>query len=88
MTCRFRFGYVADMETEALHPITKFRSENDLTLEAFGAMIGVQKAAVSKWESGVSPSPASAIEIDRATNGRVSKSDLRPDLWPREGDAA
>ena len=76
------------METETSHPIARFRSENGMTLEEFGALVGVQKAAVSKWESGAGPSPAKAIEIERATNGRVNKSDLRSDIWPRETVAA
>ena len=62
--------------------IGSYRAANNLTLEAFGALVGVNKSAVSKWEDGVGPSPFKAIEIEEATKGAVSRSDLRPDLWP------
>ena len=58
-----------------------YRERQGLTLEAFGALVGVKKSAVCKWEQGVKPSPASVIEIERATKGEVKRSELRPDLW-------
>jgi len=62
--------------------ISDFRRSKNLTLEQFGHLVGVQKAAVSKWEKGIAgPSPALAIEIEKATNGQLSRWDVRPDLW-------
>ena len=45
---------------------------------------GVTKAAVSRWVRGHRVSAENAIAIERATHGRVTRSDLRPDLWPSE----
>lgn len=40
-------------------------------------------AHVHKVISGkVTPSAALAIAIERATDGAITRSDLRPDLWP------
>lgn len=69
---------------ENLHPIAAYRVRHGLTLEQFGAMVGVEKAAVSKWEDGIGPSPQNAIKIEQVTGGELLKSVLRPDLW---GDA-
>ena len=72
--------------------IRPYREKHGLTLEAFGALVGVKKSAVSKWERGVQPSAVSAILIERVTDGEVRRSQLRPDLWSddtsREGAAA
>jgi transcriptional regulator with XRE-family HTH domain len=77
----FQFRYVAIMETENQHPISRYREAKGLTLEAFGALVGVQKAAVSKWEAGKGPKPSLVIEIERVTGGELPRHELRPDLW-------
>lgn len=73
-----------------INPIKSFRENAGLTLEAFGQRVGVQKAAVSKWENGVPPSPACALRIEEATQGVIPKWQLRPDIWtaPEQGHAA
>lgn len=38
------------------------------------------------WQ-GRRPSPSLAMKIERATGGAVSRSDLRPDIWPAEEEA-
>ena len=50
-------------------------------MEAFGKLVGVQKAAVCKWEAGESPSIESAKAIEEATSGAIMKYLLRPDVW-------
>lgn len=75
----FRDGYLGAMEFE--HPIKKFRKERGLTLDDFGAIVGAQKAAVSKWERGEGPSPAMAVVIEDRTDGAIPRWKLRPDLW-------
>jgi DNA-binding transcriptional regulator YdaS (Cro superfamily) len=71
-----------------MHPIKAFRKDHNLTLEEFGALVGVQKAIVGKWEHGAQPSPRLAKAIEDATKGAISCWQLRPDLWaepaPRE----
>lgn len=57
--------------------------------------IGVSKSYLSQMASGAAPiSPARAVAIERATNGMVTRRDLRPhdwaSIWPElmERDAA
>lgn len=76
------------METDAKHPLEAYRKANGLSQEAFGALIGVQKAAISKVENGQTPSPEMALAIHKVTNGTVSRRILRADLWGDEGEAA
>lgn len=64
------------------HPIAAYRKAHALTLEAFGALVGANKSAVSKWESGQGPAPLTAIKIEDATGGGIPRHALRPDLWP------
>jgi DNA-binding transcriptional regulator YdaS (Cro superfamily) len=70
------------------HPIKVYRKRRNLTLAGMGALIGVGKAAVFKWEHGIRPPPSRAIEIEAATNGELPRWDLRPDLWPPPQEAA
>lgn len=42
--------------------------------------LGVSKAAVSQWLSGVVPIER-CVAIERATNGAVTRRQLRPDDW-------
>ena len=70
------------METCGENPIAAYRAKHALTLSAFGALIGVQKSVVSKWENGQQkPSVENAAAIERATNGELRRHDLRPDVW-------
>jgi DNA-binding transcriptional regulator YdaS (Cro superfamily) len=50
--------------------------------QAMANACGVTQAAVSKWVRGHRVSAESAIAIERATSGRVTRFELRPDLWP------
>ena len=54
-------------------------------------LMGVEKSTVTRWgQKGMAAETAMGIEA--ATKGAISKSDLRPDLWPipasTEGRAA
>lgn len=71
------------MKTKTKHPITEYRERHGLTLEAFGKLVGVQKAAVSKWEDGDGPSVDNAKAIEDATGGAIRRQVLRPDVWER-----
>lgn len=49
------------------------------------ASIGVTQGAVSHWINGRVRVPAERVlDIERATGGKVSRHDLRPDLYPAE----
>lgn len=49
--------------------------------QAMAKACGVTQAAVSKWARGYRVSAESAIAIEKATNGCVSRFDLRPDIF-------
>lgn len=55
---------------------------------ALGAKIGCSQAKIS-WLliSADNISAEDAVAIERATDGRVSRRDLRPDMWPMSGAA-
>jgi DNA-binding transcriptional regulator YdaS (Cro superfamily) len=48
--------------------------------QALATACGVSQSAVSKWVLGGGVSVENAINISRATSGRVSVADLRPDV--------
>jgi DNA-binding transcriptional regulator YdaS (Cro superfamily) len=45
---------------------------------------GTRQQTVSKWLKNGVP-PIKVISIERAVNGAVTRYDLRPDIYPREG---
>lgn len=48
---------------------------------ALARIMKVEKSTVTRWaQRGITADLA--VNIEDATNGAVSKSDLRPDLWP------
>ena len=45
--------------------------------------IGVRQSAISNWRArGTVIDPFYCVAIERATNGAVTRQDLRPDDWP------
>jgi DNA-binding transcriptional regulator YdaS (Cro superfamily) len=61
--------------------IAEFGSETKLA-----KALGVVQASINEAKRKGCVGQRMALGIDRATEGRVSKHDLRPDIWPR-GDA-
>jgi DNA-binding transcriptional regulator YdaS (Cro superfamily) len=53
-----------------------------------GALIGCSQVAINKAKHRGSVSAEMAVAIDRATEGKVSKSDLRPDLFSAQPERA
>ena len=52
------------------------------------ARVEVHPSLVSQWVTGrVRVTAEKAIAIETATNGAVTRSELRPDLWPRDSAA-
>ena len=46
------------------------------------AAIGISQSAVSNWRArGTSPEPVNCVAIEQATNGAVTRRDLRPSDW-------
>lgn len=58
------------------------------TQVALAAAIGVTAQAVNQWLTKGRIPAERVLEIERATEGRVSRHDLRPDLYPRQEQAA
>ena len=57
--------------------------------------LGVHASMVSQWKNGTRPIPLERVtDIEKSTNGMVSRKDLRPNDWHRywpelaEGDKA
>jgi DNA-binding transcriptional regulator YdaS (Cro superfamily) len=47
--------------------------------------LGVSPEAVRLWVRGDRlPKPVTAMRIERLTDGRVTRADLRPDIYPRD----
>jgi transcriptional regulator with XRE-family HTH domain len=70
------------------HPMKAYRERHGLTLAQLGDFLGVTKPAVFKWERGLGPSPAMAIEIEKLTGGELPRWELRPDLWSAPQEVA
>ena len=60
---------------------------------ALAEKIGIAPSAISNWRArGTIPAPTYCLAIERATNGVVTRRDLRPDdfhlIWPDLSDQA
>jgi len=69
-----------------MHPIDK-AADIIGSQTALAAVLGVSKGAVSQWKDENRRVPAAhCLAIERATNGAVTRRDLRPDdfhlIWP------
>ena len=62
------------MEKRPATQLTKFRHDNELSLEAFGEMVGATKSMVYKWENGVIPRRKYMDKIQSVTDGKVPPS--------------
>lgn len=63
------------MDTKT-HPLTKYRADTGLTLEAVADAVGTRKATVWKWENRVmKPRPERIRKIAEFTKGAVSFTD-------------
>jgi DNA-binding transcriptional regulator YdaS (Cro superfamily) len=71
------------MEQRNLKVLLQRRGMN---LASLADLLGVTRGTVTRWGQGRLP-PERAIEIEKATDGSISRSDLRPDLWPRDAAA-
>lgn len=50
----------------------------------FAEKLGVTPGAVWQWCNGYRMSAEKVLPIERATDGNVTRHDLRPDLYPKE----
>ena len=63
------------------HSLKSYRHAHSLTLDTLAARLGVQRAAVWKWENGRVPAER-VLDVERLTG--LSRHDIRPDIYPRE----
>lgn len=65
-------------------PLKAYRITEGVSLEALATRLSVNKSTVHYWERKRIPAER-VLEVERATS--LSRHDLRPDLFPREGVA-
>lgn len=59
-------------------PLTRYRKENALTLEALAVQFGAHKTTVMRWEEDRVPVER-VLDVERITG--ISRHDLRPDIF-------
>jgi DNA-binding transcriptional regulator YdaS (Cro superfamily) len=73
--------------------LTEFLSKPGNTQTALAEKLNVSQGLVYQWASGKRPiSPAQCVQIERVTDGEVTRKDLRPtdwaEIWPELVKAA
>lgn len=73
--------------------LTKYLETQTISKSDFSKNIDVSSGMLSQWLSGHRPvSPEKCVAIEKATQGQVTRKDLRPDdwmnIWPELVDAA
>ena len=63
--------------------LSTYLAKISLSQSAFGSVIGVTQGMVSQWCGRLIPTPEHCVSIEQATNGQVTRKDLRPDDWER-----
>lgn len=64
--------------------IPAYLDKNGLSQEAFGKKIGVTQGLVWQWLNGRTRITAEmAVQIERATDGKITRHELRPDVFER-----
>ena len=62
-------------------PLTSWRTERGMTLDAAATAFGIKsKGYLSEIERGLRCSVATALEIERVTDGAICASSLNPDI--------
>jgi len=75
-----------------MNVIAKFLTASGLTQSEFARQIGVNQSMVYQMIKGLRPVPEKVcVRIEQATNGAVSRKDLRPgewaEIWPELKEA-
>lgn len=62
--------------------LREYLTTTAMTLTEFGALTGHSHASISRWAGGVTkPGYKAALKIEEVTGGKVSRHDLRPDVY-------
>lgn len=71
-----------------MNKISSYRAERNLSRSDLAVEWGVTAEAIRLFEAGArQPSPHRALAIERITEGRVTRADLRPDIFGDEAGA-
>jgi DNA-binding transcriptional regulator YdaS (Cro superfamily) len=65
--------------------LRQYRKGAQVSQEGLASIFGVKKSTVCKWERRRVPAER-VLDVERVTG--ISRHDLRPDLYPREPEAA
>ena len=66
----------------AAQAIKTYREQAGLSQAKFAKRIGVTQGLIGHYETGLKrPSANAAVAIEKATNGAIQRSQLRPDLF-------
>lgn len=64
--------------------IDSYLSNKKITQANFAETLNVSAGMVTQWLKGYRPiSPEKCVEIEKATNGMVTRKDLRPKDWKK-----
>ncbi len=66
--------------------LSDYLSEHKVTQAALGKHLGVTQSAVAQWLRSKVPAER-VLAVEAATGGRVTRHELRPDLYPIESNA-
>jgi DNA-binding transcriptional regulator YdaS (Cro superfamily) len=58
------------------------------TQEAFAAALGIKSPSVSEWRRRETVPHDRCADIERITDGEVTRAELRPDIWGGDAEAA
>lgn len=65
------------MNLEIIAAVRLFGSQTE-----FAKIVGVKQPSVFSWMSGkTKPSAKNAIQIEKATNGALTRAEIRPDIF-------
>ena len=60
--------------------IATYRATHDLSLEAFGALVGKSKGHIHEVETSMRCTAKLALAIEEVTDGAVNAADLNPEI--------
>ncbi len=65
--------------------LQKYLKKHQLNQTQFAEKIGVNQGLVSMWlHDKVRMKPEWALKVERATDGELTRYELRPDIYPRD----
>ncbi len=61
--------------------LLEYLSDAGISQAHFGELLGVTQGMVNHWCNNLVPSPERCVAIEKATNGKVTRKNMRPDDW-------